>query len=106
MSKFQGGQLSNWKNLTSDQNILNIISGDSISFTDTPCTKRHAINPLSTDEIPLVNTEIKKVLKKGLIKTSFHENVEYVSPIFVTKKCDGGIRIILNLKQLNKTPTF
>ena len=110
VSKFQGGQLSkhlqNWKHLTSDQNILNMISGDSISFTDTPCTKHHAINPLSTDEIPLVNTEIKKLLKKGIIKTAFHENVEYVSPIFVTKKSDGGIRIILNLKQLNKTVEF
>ena len=36
VSKFQGGELSkhlqNWKKLTSDQNILNIISGDSISL--------------------------------------------------------------------------
>ena len=28
---------------------------------------------------------------------------EYISPIFITEKSDGGFRFILNLKELNKS---
>ena len=37
-----------------------------------------------------------------MIKPSIHEQEEYISPIFVTTKNDGGYRLILNLKNLNE----
>ena len=49
---------------------------------------------------------MKKLLKKGVIKEVCHESIEYVSPIFITRKSDGGTRFILNLKQLNEYIEF
>ena len=54
----------------------------------------------------LVQSELEKLLSKGIIKKTFHEQIEHVSPIFITPKSDGGIRIILNLKNLNKCIKF
>ena len=45
---------------------------------------------------------IESLLKKEVVVESYHEPGEYVSPIFVTEKSDGGYRLILNLKKLNK----
>ena len=42
------------------------------------------------------------MIEKGIIKETYHESNEFVSPIFIKHKQDGGIRLILNLKKLNK----
>ena len=36
------------------------------------------------------------------MKPPYHEEGEFISPIFVTPKSDGGYRLILNLKSLNE----
>ena len=41
-------------------------------------------------------------LISSFIKEICHEEKEFVSPIFISHKSNGGIRLILNLKQLNK----
>ena len=41
-------------------------------------------------------------LISSFIKETCHEEKEFVSPIFISHKSNGGIRLILNLKQLNK----
>ena len=43
-----------------------------------------------------------KLLVKGIIKKSQHEEREIISPIFLTTKPDGTHRLILNLKKANK----
>ena len=50
----------------------------------------------------LIQQEIKKLLKKRVIKECTNEQKEYVSPIFSENKSDGNIRMILNLKKVNK----
>lgn len=50
--------------------------------------------------------EIESLLKKGVVVQSHHEPGEYISPIFVTGKSDGGYRLILNLKKLNKLAEY
>ena len=49
VENFRAGQLStkikNWKTLTKDQNILNIIKGDSIDFINIPPCQHFARNP-------------------------------------------------------------
>ena len=42
------------------------------------------------------------MLDKQIKWETTHESTEFVSPIFMTKKSDGGPRLILNLKELNK----
>ena len=106
VQNFEGGQISkfvlNWKKITSDRNIINIVMGDSIKFIDTPPCQHFASNPLNPEEARYVKSEITKLKSKRIIKRTHHENIEYVSPIFVTPKSDGDYRVILNLKQLNQ----
>ena len=54
----------------------------------------------SNYEIDLVEDEINKLLKKGIIVESSHEDDEIISPIFIRPKPDG-CRLILNLKETN-----
>ena len=50
---------------------------------------------------PLIQEEVNKLLKKGVVVESYHEPVEYISPIFLKEKTNGTQRLILNRKNLN-----
>ena len=111
VNSFHGGQLlhhlKEWKTLTRDPNILSIISGDDIKFIEHPPVQYHVNNAkFTSEEQKMLKSEIEKLLLKGVIIKSNHENKEFVSPIFTTRKNDGGIRIILNLKKLNKSVKY
>ena len=41
------------------------------------------------------------MLHKQIIRETTNETTEFVSPLFVVKKPNGGTRLILNLKELN-----
>ena len=56
----------------------------------------------SNEEINLIEDLIDKLLTKGIIRETIHEEKEFVSLIFISHESNGGIRLILNLKQLNK----
>ena len=47
--------------------------------------------------------EIDKLLTKGIIIETCYEEKEFVSPISIPHKSNGEIKLILNLKQLNKS---
>ena len=103
---FKGGQLksyySEWEKLTSDSEILNTVSGLSIDFVNEPfqykCPKPYS---LSIFEQSVIDSEISKLLSKGVIAISWHEPGEVFSNVFIRKKKDGSHRMILNLKDLN-----
>ena len=42
------------------------------------------------------------MLHKQIIRETTHKSTEFVSPIFIVKRPDGGATLILNLKELNK----
>ena len=68
-----------------------------------PPTNHHAYIPnISADETFAIDFEIKKLLSQKVITPCEDEQDEFVSPIFTTTNHDGGLRLILNLKQLNK----
>ena len=104
--EFEGGRLSkhveNWKALTNDKFILNMIEGLKIDFHDEPqgCFKPNTVN---RNEEQLINAEINNLLQLKVIEKSFHEDGEIISPIFTRAKADGSIRIILNLKKMNES---
>ena len=107
VNNFRGGQLEKhvrqWRKLTTNPNILSVISGDKTEFVDAPKIQLKARSPQFSDEgSNLIKDEIDKLLTKGVIKETCHEEKEFVSPIFISHKSNGGIRLILNLKQLNK----
>ena len=96
--------LHEWQKLTSDVEVLQIVKGDIIDFVQEFIPSKHKARPcsLSATEKEAVSTELHDLLQKGIIKCSTHETKEFVSSIFTRPKSDGSIRVIINLKPLNK----
>ena len=102
--EFQAGKtkqcLCNWKDLTSDIEILQTVSGLPTELTD-ELVQTH-LHHCSQQHQSVIDDEIEKLLQKNVITRCDHEEGEIVSPIFLKKKTDGSFRLILNLKSLNK----
>lgn len=54
------------------------------------------------EEQAIINDEIRKLLELGVIVHTQSRNEQIISPIFLRPKKDGGYRMVLNLKELNK----
>ena len=89
--------VKNWRKITSDIEVVNNVSGLTIDFENKPDVS-YKSNQFSSNEFATVASEIKKLLAKGIIKKSSHEEGEIISPIFLREKRDGSYRLILNLK--------
>ena len=60
-------------------------------------------NPsFSTEEEVEIQVILEEMLREQIIRETTHESTEFVSEIFIVKKSDGGVRLILNLKELNE----
>ena len=109
---FKAGQLSNcyeeWKQITSDEDILATISGEKIGFMSYPPIQHSTpySNALQKDQVSLVEQEIRSLLDKEVIVMCEPEEIEFVSPIFTVPKKDGKLRLILNLKKLNTSVKY
>ena len=105
-SSFRAGNiktcLHNWRHLTKDRNIIDIVTGVKLEFTEKPVQKQAPCQIFNGKESALVQTEVTKLLDKGVLVGSSHEPDEFISNIFLRKKRDGTYRMILNLKELNK----
>ena len=96
--------LANWENITSDHEILSTVKGLPIELQNTPAQHQEHIqqNNFSPAEVPIVDEEISKLIKKGVITESQNVIGQYISPIFLRPKSDGTFRLILNLKKFNE----
>ena len=80
-----------------------MVRGDGLEFENDIPTKRNAKNPsFSPVEEGEIQVILEEMLYKRIIRETTHESTEFVSPIFIVKKPDGGTRLILNLKELNE----
>ena len=108
--KFKAGQtrlkIQEWKNITSDENILNHISGVEIVFTDLIPQGVEFESKFSYEESQEIDNEIHELFKKGVIVDCERKEGDFVSPIFTRPKKDGKVRLILNLKKLNKAVEY
>jgi len=100
------GRLKNyyleWKSLTDDSLILETILGYKIPFLKKPCQSSPKCNPsFSESENNFIRTEIQRLVSIGAVEQTTHEPDEFISSIFVVPKPHGGLRLILNLKELN-----
>ena len=60
------------------------------------------IPSFSPEEELGIQVTLEEILHKQIIRETTREATEFVSPIFIVKKPDGGTRLILNLKELNE----
>jgi len=95
--------IDKWKELTSDKIIINLLQGVELEFDEVP-TQWKVPKPYKFDaeKSKLIDTKIQEMLSKGIIERTAAEKGQYVSNIFTRPKKDGGIRVILDLSQLNE----
>lgn len=92
----------NWCKITSDMNILDIVTGINIPFDEfsVQCVIPRPIK-VSDVENALIQREINSLLFKGVLEETSYSADSYISNIFTRKKKDNSVRLILNLKRLN-----
>ena len=87
VSEFQAGRLSayveQWKLFTSDEFILDMVTGAHVELLSTPIQVNGSREKLFSSEDRLViDSEIKSLSAKGVITPSVTEPGECISPIF------------------------
>ena len=110
-SEFVAGNIKNfmenWKEITTDSIILDIVeNGLKIDFLNIPDNLKvpQILHCVSEQEI--ITTEIKSLLRKGVIVESSRESGDFISTVFTRKKKSGTFRFILNLKYLNNFTVY
>ena len=94
--------MNKWSTITSDNIILNIVSGYKIEFSELPIQYNFRETKLCFKEAIVLDNELEKLLKKGVVEVATHSEGEFISTIFLRPKKTGGYRMILNLTELNK----
>ena len=107
---FRAGRVAqfyeNWQELTHDQEILRDIRGANIECNTTPQQHKLSRKQFSEDDALIIESEVEKLLSKGVIEPAQHEQGEILSNIFIRPKTDGTYRLILNLKEFNKNVSY
>ena len=92
-----------WSLITSDKFIIDVVRhGLKINFTVQPPERAPFEYERSHTESKIIDSEIIKLLKKGVISHCPNETGDYFSNLFTRPKKDRTCRTILNLKSLNK----
>ena len=94
--------LENWKKITRDRAILDIVKGWEIPLLEAPIQGKlpQAVRMNCEEELAM-DLEIESMLTKGAIREAIPKPDQFISNIFVTPKGEGQYRPIINLKQLN-----
>ncbi len=92
-----------WMELTSDQWILQSITGYQIEFIHQPWQIKvpNQIR-MNIEQQKITNDEIMGMLTKGAIKKVQQCHQQFISTIFIVPKKTGGFRPVFNLKRLNR----
>ena len=92
-----------WSQITSDPRILKSITGYTVDFISTPFQFYQPRNiPFSHEEKVAIDNEIVDLVGKKAIREIQSSECLYLSTIFTVTKKSGGLRPIINLKNLNK----
>lgn len=103
---FTAGNIANrvdqWELITQDQNILKTVRGIHIDLlSDLEQFREPVPYRFNESESQVIDSQIDKFLKKGIVQESVPEQGEFISNIFSRPKPDGSVRIILDLTKLN-----
>ena len=96
--------LPEWSKLISDQTMLDCSAHYHIDFIDTVYLLQHTVTNQITffeNEQRIIDSEILKLLEKGIIEPCVPETGESITTVFLRPKKDGNYRMTLNLKRLN-----
>ena len=107
VKNYVGGKLhhhiSEWESITTDPFLINTIKyGLHLEFKSMPRTGNPVEHPISSKEQKIVDLEVEKLLKKGVIVPTQFGKGDFCSGVFTRPKKYGTRRMILNLKNLNE----
>ena len=95
-----------WEDITNDPFILEAVNGYKIEFENNcyppPQSKIPFPYKRDREQTDLIQMEIESLVNKGVIEETTHERGEFISNIFTRPKKSGGLRIILDLSELNQ----
>lgn len=95
--------MSNWRRVTADPWILQVVQGHHLELIRTPVQGSQAREINMSDKIRVqVGSEVLKLEQKGAILESESIPGQFVSSIFAVPKKDGSQRPVVNLKPLNE----
>ena len=100
--------LSNWLAITSDNYILDMVQHAHIKFNADCVLEQNIIKPykMSLAERKVVDSEINKLVTKGVLVKIAENEAKYLSNVFIRPKKDGTHRLILNLNKLNQNVQY
>ena len=88
-----------WQQITSDTEILQMVSCQYIEFSTQPSQRRPPPGKrFSGQEQVIITSEISSLLEKAVIVETTREPGEFIFSVFVRPKKGGSHRMILNLK--------
>ena len=92
--KFKGRNMTNcfgkWTNITHDQFVLNIVNfGLTMELAEEPVCQFVPPLNFSAVKTEIIDTEISKLLSKGVIISTTREPNDYISRSFTRTKKDG-----------------
>ena len=94
--------MENLKDITSDYIILDIVeNGPKIDLLSILGNLKVPLIPHCVSDQEIISTEIKSLLRKGVIVEDSRKSVDFISTYFARKNKSGTFRFILNLKCLN-----
>ena len=95
-----------WREITTDSFVLSILSaGYSVNLNPLPAgfqLRRVTRLPRDPRRLRELHSEIESLLSKGAIIPVRDSPTLLLSSVFLTPKRSGGLRLILNLKRLNR----
>ena len=95
-----------WTSITSDTFILNIVQqGLKLNFTGNILTNLSFEYKWSQLEQSIIDDEVRKLIRKKVIITTYVKEGDFFSNLFIQSKKDGWYRTTLNLEKLNKDCT-
>ena len=95
--------LAAWKKITSDQWVLQAVSGYRLEFTSEPQQSHRSVTVQSGHKAAVISEEIGKMVDKGAIQEVKGTMTDgFFSRLFLVPKKGGQMRPVLNLKPLNR----
>ncbi|XP_069107399.1 uncharacterized protein [Argopecten irradians] len=78
-----------------------MVQGIKIPLVKKPFQTRIPSSWVEGQDAHLIESEVQTMLEKNVIVKSFHCTGQFLSPVFLVPKKDGGNRPVINLKRLN-----
>ena len=106
-SNFRAGNIARfvdkWTRVSGDPWIANTVMGVAIPFWERPLQSAVPFPfKLSQEERGVMDSQIGRLLEKGVVEFASPEEGQFISNVFLRPKANGEYRLILDLTELNK----